>query len=92
MSDHPQNDGALQHLLSHTPAEVLGMLMAEVRRPTYSIQNCAEMLIREELSPEAKAQALQVIKGNTQHLIQLVMLAWDYLEQHTGMPNPYRDE
>lgn len=93
MSENPQNDDEmLKQLLSHSPAEVLGMIMADIRRPTYSIENCAEMLSKEELSPEGKTRVLEVIKGNSQRIIRLVTIAWDYLEQHEGMHNPYKDD
>lgn len=93
MAEYSQKDDeALKKLLSHSPAEVLGMLMADIRRPTFSIENCAEMLLKEELSPEIKTRVLEIIKGNSQGIIRIVMLAWDYLELHEGMPNRYKDE
>lgn len=90
----PENmtDEILVRLLTASPAEVLGMITAEISRPTYSINSCAELLLKEELSPEAKTKIAETIKGNSQRIIELVKLSWEYLEQHEGMSNPFKDE
>jgi hypothetical protein len=92
MAENMPDDEILARLLASSPAEVLGMITLDIRRPTYSISNCAELLLMEELSPEAKVRVIEVIKAKSQRIIESVQLAWEYLEKHEGMSNPFKDE
>jgi hypothetical protein len=92
MSENVSDDEILARLFTASPAEVLGMITLDIRRPTYHISNCTELLLKEDLSPEAKTKIIEVIKANSQRIIESVKLAWEYLEQHEGMSNPFKDE